>query len=113
MSYYCEFKLFETLIWAETERERGGRGPRPPPGKLQVAMYFLDLKEKLEEAIPPPPPFKLSGSAHACLTEEFLNFHFLHAAYFLKLTDYVDVQADLRLCSTKSSFSQQGTYGMG
>ena len=26
----------------------GGRGPRPPPGKLQVVMYFLE--EKLEEA---------------------------------------------------------------
>ena len=77
----------------------GGRGPRPPPGKL-----------KLEEAI--PPPVKLSGSAHACLSD-FFNFHFLHVAYFLKLTDYADAQADLRLCSTKSSFSQQGTYGMG
>ena len=33
----------------------GGRGPRPPPGKLQVVMYFLE--EKLEEAIPPPPIF--------------------------------------------------------
>ena len=43
-------------------------------------------------------------------------FHFLHVAYFLKLTDYADAQADLRLCclhATKSSFSQQGTYGMG
>ena len=86
-------------------------GPRPPPGKLQVIMYFLE--EKLEEAIPPPPALKLSGSAHACLTEEFFNFHFLHVAYFLKLTDYADAQADLRLCLTKSSFSQQGTYGMG
>ena len=43
-------------------------------------------------------------------------FHSLHVAYFLRLTDYADAQADQRLgClhATKSSFSQQGTYGMG
>ena len=110
------------MIWAETERERGGggggggggRGPGPPPGKLQVVMYFLE--EKLVRTSIDPPPLELSGSAHACLTVEFFIFYFLHVAYFLKLTDYADAQADLRLCclhATKSSFSQQGTYGMG
>ena len=44
------------------------------------------------------------------------TIHFLHVAYFLKLTDYADAQADLRLSclhAAKSSFSQQGAYGMG
>ena len=90
----------------------GGRGPRPPPGKLQVVMYFLEeklVRTSIEKQSPPPP----------CLTVDcriFYYFHFLHVAYFLKLADYADAQADLRLCclhATKSSFSQQGTYGMG
>ena len=51
MSYYCEFKLFETSIWAETERERGAGTPDLPLENYK--LYFLE--EKLEEAIPPPP----------------------------------------------------------
>ena len=70
-----------------------GRGPRPPPGKL-LPDEVVWIRTRMSD-------------------EEFFNFHFLHVAYFLKLTDYTDAQADLRLCSTKSSFSQQGTYRMG
>ena len=99
----------------------GGGKPGPPPGKLQVVMYFLEeklVRTSIEKQSPPPtpPPLELSGSAHACQTVEFFIFIFLHVAHFLKLTDYADAQADLRLCclhATKSSFSQQGTYGMG
>ena len=58
MSYICKLKLFETLIWAETEGG-GGRGyPGPAPGKLQVVIYFQEEKTGTNfpgEAIPPPP----------------------------------------------------------
>ena len=111
MSYLCEFKLFETLIWAETERERGA-------GKITSCHVFPRRKTgtNFHREATPPPPLELSGSAHACLTVEFFIFIFLHVAYFLKLTDYAGAQADLRLCclhATKSSFSQHGSYGMG
>ena len=76
----------------------GGRGPRPPPENYKLSCISQKKNWKKQS---PPPPLKLSGSAHACLTAEFFNFHFLHVAYFLKLTDYADAQADLRLCSTR------------
>ena len=70
------------------------------------------------EAIPPPPPPSVGVVwIHTRMSDgRFFYFHFLHVANFLKLTDYADAQADLRLrClhATKSSFEQQGTYGMG
>ena len=47
------------------------------------------------------------------------EFHILSSFFACNRFDYytssTDAQADLRLClnATKSSFSQQGTYGMG
>ena len=97
---------------------REGHHVRPPPGKLQVVMYFLE--EKLVrtsiEKQSPPAPVGVVWIRTRMSDSRIFYFHFLHVAYFLMLTDYADVQADLRLCclhATKSSFSQQGTYGMG
>ena len=96
------------------DREGAGAGaPDLPLENYKLSCISQKKNWKKQSPPHPPPPLKLSGSAHACLTEEFFNFHFLHVAYFLKLTDYADAQADLPLCTTKSSFSQQGTYGIG
>ena len=67
------------------------------------------------EAIPPA-PVGVVWIRTRMSDGRIFYFPFLHVAYFLKLTDYADAQADLRLCclhATKSSFAQQGTYGMG
>ena len=94
----------------------GGRGPGPPPGKLQVVIYFqAETGTNFPREAPPPPPphpLELSGSAHACL----IHLPFLHVTGSAIILSSADAQADLRLyClhATKSSFSQQGKYGMG
>ena len=100
-------------------RGRGAGAPDLPPGKLQVVIYFQEeklVRASLEKQ--PPPPLELSGSAHACLTVEFYFFYlpFLHVTGLAIIISSADAQADLRLCclhATKSSFSKQGTYGMG
>ena len=101
----------------------GGRGPGPPPGKLQSCHLFPRRKTGTNfprEATPPPPlpPLELSGSTHAYLTVEFyfLSSFFAYSRLISYYTSSADAQAELRLCclhATKSSFSQQGTYGMG
>ena len=90
----------------------GGRGPGPPPGKLQEEKLVRASIEKQS----PPAPVGVVWIRTRMSDGRIFYFHFLHVAYVLKLTDYADAQADLRLCclrATKSSFSQQGTYGMG
>ena len=53
-----------------------GAGGLDPPGKLQVVIYFQvgKLVRASLDKQPPPPPLELSGSAHACLTVEFIFY---------------------------------------
>ena len=93
-------------------------------GDLSLENYkfsFIPKKKNWYElpsrSNPPPPQLELSGSANACLTVEFyfVSSYFHVTGLAIRLSS-ADAQADLRLCrshATKSSFSQQGTYGMG
>ena len=96
----------------------GGQGPRTSPWKITSCHVFPRRKTGTNfhrEAIPTA-PVGVVWIRTRMSDGRIFYFHFLHVAYFLKLTDYADAQADLRLCclhATKSSFSQQGTYGLG
>ena len=90
---------YVVLMWIQTfwnclklwywRRQRGagtGAPDPPPPRKITSCLLFPRRKTGTNfsgEAPPPhpPPPLELSGSAHACLTVEFIfYFHFLHVA---------------------------------
>ena len=94
----------------------GGQGPRISPWKI-TSCHLFPSRNWYGLPSRSNPPLELSGSAHACLTVEFyFSFSFLHVTGLAVILSSADAQADLRLCclhATKSSFSQQGTYGMG
>ena len=93
----------------------GGRGHGPPPGKLQVVIYF-----QAENWYKSPAPVGVVWICTRMSDGGILYFicylPFLHVTGLAIILSSADAQADLRLCclhATKSSFLQQGTYGMG
>ena len=76
-------------------RGGGGQGPRTPPPPVGVVCIRTRMSD--------------GGIL-------FFYLPFLHLKGLAIILSSADAQADLRLCclhATKSSFSQQGTYGMG
>ena len=122
-------------LWYWRRPGHGGQGPRTSPWKITSCHLFPNRKtgtnfprEATHPPPPPPPPphpptpppppvgvvlIRTRMSDGGIL---FFIFPFLHVTGLAIILSSADAQADLRLCclhATKSSFSQQGTYGMG
>ena len=93
------------------------RGPGPPPGKLQVVIYFQAETGTNFPREATPPPVGVVWIRTRMSDGGILFFiFFLHVTGLAITLSSADALADLRLCclhATKSSFSQQGTYGIG
>ena len=100
----------------------GGGGAGAPDIPLENYKLPIISKKKNWYELPsrstPPPPSVGVVWIRTRLSDGNFIFHlpFLHVTGLAIILSSADAQADLRLCclhATKSSFTQQGTYGMG